>query len=988
MNFKRLLGALTAVMLFLVTTVFAQDKVVTGKVTSSKDGSPVIGASVTVKGGKGGTATGPDGSFSLRVPATASTLVITSVGYESKEVPVGAGSLDIELKETNAALSEVVVIGYGTQRKKDVTGAAVSVTAKDFVKGPIVSPEQLINGKVAGVQITPGGGAPGSGSRILIRGGSSLAASNNPLIVIDGVPVDESGVAGSANPLSLINPNDIESFNVLKDASAAAIYGSRASNGVIIITTKKGKSGKPQFSFSTQLAASVVANKVDVMSADDFRSFVRQNGNANQIALLGNANTNWQDEIYRTAIMTDNNLSVSGSVKSLNMPYRISLGYLNQDGILKTDNLQRTTLAVNLSPSFLNNHLKVNLNLKGAMTNTRFANQGAIGSAVAFDPTQPVLSGNSRFGGYREWILGNQPNQLSTRNPVGLLMLRDDRSEVMRSIGNVQFDYKFHFLPELRANLNLGYDIARGKGTIFVPDSAAQAYQRGGVNNQYNQNNTNTVTDFYLNYTKNLRGIKSRIDVTAGYSFQHFRVLSDTFPDRRANGTPVAFAGRLNEPGQNSLMSYWARLIYTFNEKYILTATVRQDGSTRFGLKGDPARWGTFPSLAAAWRISEEDFLKNSTVVNDLKLRAAYGVNGNQAIFGSFPFLPIYAISNATAQYQFGNQFFQMFRPGAYDPNIKWEELRSWNVGLDFSLYNNRISGSVEYFFKQNVDLLNTIPIPAGTNFSNQLTTNVGQLDTRGFEFTLNTVPVKTKNVVWDLGFNLTFLGNEIKQLTRFTDPNFLGVQFGGVAGGTGNTALINTVGFRPNTFFVHRQVYDRDGRAIENMFEDRNRDGVINERDRYRFRSAEPDAIIGITSNVSWGKWSAGFVMRGLVGNYMFNNVAASRSTSFTVFDPNGFLTNALYNIRNTGFTTNTVEQLLSDYWIENASFLRMDNINLAYNAGKVGKNMNLRITANVQNAFIITKYSGIDPEIAGGIDNNLYPRPRMFVLGVNLDF
>lgn len=988
MNFKRLLGALTAVMLFLVTTVFAQDKVVTGKVTSSKDGSPVIGASVTVKGGKGGTATGPDGSFSLRVPATATTLVITSVGYESKEVPVGAGSLDIELKETNAALSEVVVIGYGTQRKKDVTGAAVSITSKDFVKGPIVSPEQLINGKVAGVQITPGGGAPGSGSRILIRGGSSLAASNNPLIVIDGVPVDESGVAGSANPLSLINPNDIESFNVLKDASAAAIYGSRASNGVIIITTKKGKSGKPQFSFSTQLAASVVANKVDVMNADDFRSFVRQNGNANQIALLGNANTDWQDEIYRTAIMTDNNLSVSGSLKSLNMPYRISLGYLNQDGVLKTDNLQRTTLAVNLSPSFLNNHLKVNLNLKGAMTNTRFANQGAIGSAVAFDPTQPVLSGNNRFGGYREWLLGNQPNQLSTRNPVGLLMLRDDRSEVMRSIGNVQFDYKFHFLPELRANLNLGYDIARGKGTIFVPDSAAQAYQRGGVNNQYNQNNTNTVTDFYLNYTKNLRGIKSKIDLTAGYSFQHFRVLSDTFPDRRANGTPVAFAGRLNEPGQNSLMSYWARLIYTFNEKYILTATVRQDGSTRFGLKGDPARWGTFPSLAAAWRISEEDFLKNSKVVNDLKLRAAYGVNGNQAIFGSFPFLPIYGISNATAQYQFGNQFLQMFRPGAYDPNIKWEELRSWNVGVDFSLYDNRISGSVEYFFKQNVDLLNTIPIPAGTNFSNQLTTNVGQLDTRGFEFTLNTVPVKTKNVVWDLGFNLTFLGNEIKQLTRFTDPNFLGVQFGGVAGGTGNTALINTVGFRPNTFFLHRQVYDRDGRAIENMLEDRNRDGIINERDRYRFRSAEPDAIVGITSNVSWGKWSAGFVMRGLIGNYMFNNVAASRSTSFTVFDPNGFLTNALYNIRNTGFTTNNVEQLLSDYWIENASFLRMDNINLAYNAGKVGKNMNLRITANVQNAFIITKYSGIDPEIAGGIDNNLYPRPRMFVLGVNLDF
>lgn len=987
MNLKRLLIALVLPLVMLCMPALAQDKLVTGKITSAKDGSPVIGATITIKGTKSGTAAGQDGSFSLRVPASATTLVISSVGYASQEVAVGTGIIEVQLVETNTALTDVVVIGYGTQRKKDVTGAAVSVSAKDFVKGPIVSPEQLINGKVAGVQITPGGGAPGAGSRILIRGGSSLAASNNPLIVIDGVPVDESGIAGSANPLNMINPNDIETFNVLKDASAAAIYGSRASNGVIIITTKKGKKGKPQFSFNTNLSISTVGKTADILSADEFRAVVNARGTAQQKARLGNASTNWQDEIYRTAIMTDNNLSVTGSAGK--MPYRLSVGYLNQDGILKTDNMQRITAAVNLSPSFMNDHMKVNLNVKGTSTKNKFANQGAIGNAVSFDPTQPVLSGNNRFGGYWEWLnASNQPNQLSQRNPMGLLNLRNDQSDAVRSIGNLQVDYKFHFLPELRANLNLGYDVARGKGSIFVPDSAAQAYFQGGVNNQYNQNNTNTLAEFYLNYAKDLRSINSRIDLTAGYSFQSFRVLSDTFPNRRANGTVINYAGRLNEPFQNSLMSYYARLVYTYNGKYILTATIRRDGSTRFGLKGDPARWGTFPAIAAAWRISEEDFMKNSKVFNDLKLRAAYGVNGNQSVGGSFPFLPIYSQSNLTASYQFGNTFYQMQRPSAYDPQLKWEQLKSYNIGIDFSMFNNKINGSIDYFNKDNEDLLNTIPIPVGTNFSNVLTTNVGTLNTRGLEFTLNTNLKRTKDLNWDFGFNLTFLDNEIKNLTRVFDPNYPGAPRGFIAGGTGNFVQINSVGYRPGSFYVYKQVYDKNNNPIENLFEDRNRDGVINEKDRYRYMSPEPDVLLGVNSSLSYKKWTAGFVLRGSFGNYMYNNFNSVRGTYFGILDPNGFLANASRRVLTTNFTTNSVEQLLSDYHVENASFLRMDNINVGYNVGKIAKGINMRASLNVQNAFIITKYTGIDPEIAGGIDNNLYPRPRMFVLGVNLDF
>ncbi|MBU1820397.1 MAG: SusC/RagA family TonB-linked outer membrane protein, partial [Bacteroidetes bacterium] len=574
----------------------------------------------------------------------------------------------------------VVVIGYGSQRKKDLTGSISSISSADFVKGQITSPEQLVAGKLAGVQITSNGGAPGSGSTIRIRGGSSLNANNDPLIVLDGVPLDNSGISGASNPLSMINPNDIETFTVLKDASATAIYGSRASNGVILITTKKGSStNKMQVNFNSQFSSASPVNYVDVLSADEYRDLVNTRGNASMKALLGNASTDWQRQIYRNALTTDNNLSINGNLKKV--PYRVSVGYLNQNGILKTSNMDRTSAAIGLSPVLLDGFLKVDINLKGALTNNVFANQGAIGAAVFFDPTQPVYSGSERLGGFFEWLdpaTGN-PNTLATLNPLGLLTLRDDQATVKRSIGNMVLDYKMPFLPELRANLNLGYDISRSNGAIVVPDNVGQQFARGGQDNVYTQNKTNTTLEFYLNYTKDLTAIASRIDVMGGYSYQDF--LRDNYTlDKNNNGD--VFTDFFYKT-QNTLVSFFGRANYSLMDKYLVTATLRRDGSSRFAPEN---RWGLFPSVALAWRINEESFLKNVDAVTDLKLRLGYGVTGQQDVLGDYPYLARYTISQPNAQYQFGNTFLNTLRPEGYDANIKWEETQTYNAGLDFAL--------------------------------------------------------------------------------------------------------------------------------------------------------------------------------------------------------------------------------------------------------------------------------------------------------------
>lgn len=958
---------------------FAQTRI-TGKVTDAS-GAPVVGASVQAKGTRTGTSTLADGTFSLSVDNSVTTLVISSVGFGTQEVSIeGKTSVEVKLTSSGSTMGEVVVIGYGTARRKDLTGAITTVSTKDFVKGPLTSPEQLINGKVAGVQITAPSGAPGAGGRIRVRGTSSLSGSNEPLIIVDGVPFDQQGgIAGSNNPLSLINPNDIETFTVLRDASATAIYGNRATNGVIIITTKKGKAGGLKVSFSTLNSMSFVGDKVDVLNAEEFATVVNGKGTSNQRNLLGTQNNNWQNQIYQTAFMTDNNIALTGGIKGL--PYRFSLGYLNQDGILKTGNLSRVTTALNLNPRLLDNALKVDFNFKGSFSKHRFANEGAIGGAAFFDPTQPIRRNDNRFGGYFEWLQNNQPDGLAPRNPLGQLNLRDDRSNVNRFITNLQLDYTLPFLKDLRANLNVGYDYAKGEGTIVIPDSVGMDYIKGGTNNQYDNTKKNKLFEFYLNYVKELKSIRSRIDITAGYSYQDFIRESTNFPDRRFNGTEFAPAAPFPFFTQNTLMSFYGRANFSVNSKYLFTATLRRDGSSRFS---EDNRYGLFPSAAFAWNIAEESFLKGNKTLSSLKLRVGYGETGQQEIGNDYAYIANYTLGTQTAQYQFGNQFFQVNRPVGYDANIKWEETSTFNVGLDFGFLDNRITGSIDYYNKETEDLLSFIDVPSGTNFTNRIFTNVGDMNNKGIEFVLNANIIKRNKLNWDLGFNVTYNNNEITRLTKVDDPTFIGVAVGGIAGGVGNTIQIHSVGYRPNSFFVLQQVYDNAGKPVEGLYVDRNGDGVINNQDYYRYQSPEPNYLVGFTTSVNYDKWTFSTVLRANIGNYMYNNMFSNNG----VFQPGSlnFLQNVHRNYLETGFGT---YQYFSDYYMENASFLRMDNLTVSYDFGKViNKKANLRATANVQNVFVSTKYRGLDPEIAGGIDNNFYPRPRVVSLGVNLDF
>ena len=916
-------------------------------VITSKDGSALSGVSVIVKGTKIGTQTASDGSFTITVPSNSNTLVISAVGYARQEVPIGGqSSINISLETSTSTLTDVVVIGYGTVRKKDVTGSIGQVTSKDFQKGNIVTPDQLIAGKLPGVQVTSNGGAPGAGSTIRIRGGASLNATNDPLIVIDGVPLDNSGISGAANAFSLINPNDIESFSVLKDASAAAIYGSRASNGVIIITTKKGKSGKPVVNFNTTLSIANIAKKVSVLSPSEFRSFVQTHGSAENVKLLGPYSTDWQDQIYQTAISTDNNLSVSGGYK--NMPYRFSLGYLNQEGILKTGKLSRYSFGGNISPRFFDDHLKIDINIKASVSENRFANEGAIGAAVNFDPTKPVYSSqkipsnwvggafdtveaSNRFGGYYE-ILDPTSNtglkKLAPLNPLGLLLQRNDVSEVRRSIGNALIDYKVHFLPDLHVNLNLGYDVSTGLGTIYVSDSAASAYRRttdtkhGGINNKYRQTKANTLLEFYLNYVKEISSIKSRIDAVAGYAYQDFLTTNYNFPDYTVDHTVVSAPNYPFDKPEHTLISYYGRLNYSFNDKYFLTGTVRTDGSSRFNPKN---KWSVFPSGSFAWKIKNEGFLRNSKVFSDLKLRLGYGTTGQQEGIGNYDYISYYALSNTQAEYQLGNNFYQSYRPGGYYFNRKWEQTTTYNAGLDFGFIDNRITGYVDYYYKETSNLLNEIVQPAGTNFSNKIVANVGSMKNSGVEVSLNLVPVKSRYVTWNINLNGTYNTNKVTKLTISSDPNYAGNRYGGISGGVGNTVLINSVGQSRGSFFVYKQVYDENGKPIDNVFADLNRDGIINEKDLYNYKSSDPNYLFGASSNIIYKNWSAGFVLRANLGNYMYNNNFSSTGTTRNIFNPLSCLNNGSTNVLATNFTGSGDKVFLSDYYIENASFSKI---------------------------------------------------------------
>jgi len=1012
---KSYLKQLGFLLIFALTSLstFAQTGSISGKVVDESN-QPLPGAAVFIEGTKSSTQTDVNGTYRLTAINYGNVSVtVRFIGYtdqtKATNLNSASGTINFTLLPSAKSLNEVVVIGYGAVKKSDLTGAVTSVTSKDFVQGQISSPEQLITGKVAGVRIISGGGAPGAGSTIRIRGGASLNASNDPLIVVDGVPLDNGGIAGSANALSLINPNDIESFSVLKDASATAIYGSRGSNGVIIITTKKGQTGKPQFTFGTQFSMGTLAQKADVLTVDEFKNLVKTSTSSlattSLKALVGTASTDWQDKIYQSAATSDNNLSASGSVK--NIPYRVSLGYLNQDGILKTDNLQRTSLGINLSPKLLKNSLQVNLNLKGALSNSHFADQGAIGTSANFDPSQPVYSGNNNYGGYFQYLdPANTLNTttgitglrgLSPRNPLAMLEQRNNQGQTLRSIGSLQLDYQLPFLKDLKATLNVGYDIAKGTGTNITNPNAATGFlrfrdaagiYRSGTNDQYKQNKTSLVGDFYLNYTKDLKAIKSNINVTAGTSYLDYKSTNYNYANYSYDG--VLNPGTTPQFGfdkpENRLLSYYGRAIYTFDDKYILTGTIRADASSRIAPDN---RWGYFPSAAFAWRISNEKFMKSIKTISDLKLRLGYGVTGQQDGISNYSYYNGYNLSNPAAQYQLGDTFYSLYRPSPYNPNLKWEQTATSNIGLDFGLFNNRITSSIDVYKKQTTDLLNNISQPAGTNFTNNFVANVGEMENKGIEFSINALAIDKQDFKLNIAFNTTYNENKITKLTNVLDPNYIGVQLGGISGGTGNTILIHSTGFQRASYYVYQQVYDANGKPLEDVYVDRNGDGQITTKDLYRFKNPDAKFLYGFSSNFSYKKWTGGFVMRASIGNYVYNNVASSTGTLRNIFNPLQFLNNGSSDVLTTNFTGAGTQFFLSDYYIQNASFLKMDNANLGYSFGKVAKGKaNLALNLNVQNVFVITKYKGIDPEIEGGIDNNFYPRPRTFTLGLNLNF
>jgi TonB-linked SusC/RagA family outer membrane protein len=977
---------LTAVFLLcLLTGIRAQQPVlsVTGTVKNEK-GQPVEAASVSISGTGKGTVTDRSGRFTLSAPAGA-YLLISYIGYDTVQAGVQS-SLQIVLRPLSSSLNDVIVIGYGTAKRKDLTGSLAVVTEKDFQGGAITTPEQLIAGKVAGVSITSNGGSPGSGSVIRIRGVVSLSASNDPLVVVDGLPFSGNGIAGASNALSLVNPNDIASFTVLKDAAATAIYGSRASNGVILITTRKGRPGPTKFNFSSQVSAGKLIKEENVMSASQFRQFVDSNGTGTYNGqpfktLLGNSNTDWQRQIFQTAVSTDNNLNATGSIG--NIPYRISAGYLNQEGIVKTDNLQRYSGSISLTPHFFKDALKVELNLHGAVLQSQFANSGAaISSALYFDPTQPVhVPDQSAYGGFYEWQTGSGStltlNKLAPRNPLALLDQYNNHATVQRSFGNLALDYALPWVPGLHANLNLGYDVAHGNGIVQVPAYAAQNFLDSGQRNVYKGTFQNVVGEFYLNYLRDLKSINSNINVIAGYGYYNNLTTNWNYPSIRANGDTIPGSVPLypTSPAENTLISYYGRLIYTFDSKYILSGSIRTDGSSRFS---PSTRWGTFPAAAFTWRMQQEKFMQSASVLSNLNLRVSYGITGNQDGIANYSYLPVYGLSTNGSEFQFGNNYYNMATASAYDANIKWEQTATWNAGIDYGFLHNRIWGAIDVYYKKTSNLLNTVPVPAGSNFSNTLLVNVGNMTNKGVEFAISASPVRSKDWNWNVNFNIAYNANKITKLTAVNDTAYVGAL-------QTNNIQINSVGYSADAFYVYHQEYDKNGRPIEGVYKDVNGDGIINSQDLYRYKSPFPPYILGFSTDVNYRKWTISTVLRANIGNYMYNGLSTN-AVQANVFNPLGYLANTLTDVLSTRFVYSNPQ---SDYYVQNASFLKMDNLGLSYNAGHVFRNdATLRINANCQNVFTVTRYKGQDPELYGGVDNSFYPRPRTYVLGFNLQF
>ena len=978
--------SLLLVALFVIgcLQLMAQTRTIKGEVTDAQNGEALIGATVMVEGEKGGTVTDFDGNFSLQVSSSAKKIKVSYIGYIDKVLSI-SDNMKVKLESDSKALADVVVIGYGTARKSDLTGSVATVKSKDFNKGLVSSPEQLINGKVSGVQIMSNSGSASAGSTIRVRGGASLNASNDPLIVLDGVPLEQGGISGnSSNFLSMINPSDIESMTVLKDASSTAIYGSRASNGVIIITTKKGQQGAVKVNFNTTNSLQTRAQMVDMLSRDEFVNVINQFGDANQKSLLGTANTDWNDEVYRTAFGTDNNLSVSGSIDKW-LPFRVSVGYYNQSGLVRKDNVERWTGNVVLTPSFFQDHLKLTINAKGTLNNNSFNNGGAVWAAATFNPTIPVYSGNDKYGGYNEALdADGYPVNAGVRNPRGLVDLYDSKSKVSRFIGSMDVDYKVHFLPDLKLHATVGADYAKGDGTVYVPAYAAQSYNKdeslGGSDYKYGpQKNENRLLTLYANYAKYFEDIKSNVDLTAGYDYQYWKSTTPLYYTKSAAGTNLSTVKASDY--RHVMLSYYGRINYSFDGKYLLTATVRRDASSRFS---KDTRWGTFPSVALGWTLTEEPWLKNQKVLSNLKLRASYGVTGQQEGIGNYNYLPVYTYSVTGAEAFINGQYINTYRPEAYVSDLKWETTTSWNFGLDFGFLDGRIGGAIDFYTRKTKDLLASVPTAAGTNFSKTILTNVGNVDSKGIEVSLNATPIQTKDWEWNLSYNFTWQNMKVKNLSLTQGGSQTNVKVGPSIDAYQLQVL--SEGYEPYMFYVYHQLYDPEtGKPIEGAYADLNDDGEINDADLYRYHSPAPKYIMGLSTSLRYKQLTLGMSFRANIDNYVYNGMGMSTGAWETVSYNNSQLNNLNTSFLKTGFKT---RQYLSDYYVENASFLKLDNLSLSYNVGKINKWASLTVSAMIQNVFTITGYSGTDPEVPNGMDNSFYPRPRTYSVSLGLQF
>ena len=948
---------------------------------------PVVGASVTVKGATTGAATDIDGRFTISVPSKDAILTISFVGCVTREVRADSPELakGIVLQENTAMLEEVVIIGYGSVKKSDATGSVIAVKPDDFNKGNRTTVQDAMVGKIPGVNITSSSGAPGSGATIRIRSGASLSASNDPLIVIDGVPMDNNSIEGGTNLLGGINPEDIETFTILKDASATAIYGSRASNGVIVITTKKG-TDKINVTYTGSFAVSTKTKTLRSLTADEFRAFVPTVTGVPADAVYGTANTDWQDQIYRTAFGTEQNLSVSGKLNAITTPYRVSVGYTDQNGIIRTNRYQRFTGGISLTPSLLNDHLNLNLNAKVSYEHNNQVDNSVVNNALRYDPTRPVRTGSTTAAtdpglGYFIWMNGNSPMAIQTDNPVATLELESRLGKVFRSIGSAMIDYKVHGLEDLRVNMNLGYDIADGKYSRDVPELAGSMYtgnQKDGTGlvNRANQHKKNFLLDAYVNYHHNWLK-KHDFSAMAGYGWQHFWRKHDVLnndPEGNELSTPY------HAKTENYLVSWFGRVNYSFMDRYLLTATLRADASSRFSKDN---RWGYFPSVALAWRAVQEAFLQDQTVVSDLKVRVGYGETGQQDIGNDYPWMTTFAVSYPESSYLFGDKWYQTYRPNGYDNDIKWETTRTWNAGVDFGFLHNRIFGSVDFYKRHTKDLLNTINVPAGVNYAPVITTNIGSMDNKGVEVALNFVPVSTKDLEWTIGVNYTWQHSKITKLNVVdSDNNFVNT---GAISGTGKTVQVFMVGQTPYTYYLAKQAYDEAGNPIEGQYVQPDGSVSSTETKYATGKSSMPSSLLGFNTRVTWKNWDLGISGHGSFGSYIYNYMRADQYKT-SVYSDQGSFSNILKFTADHGFEN---QQLYSDYWLEKGDFFRFDNITLGYTFKKLWDNRSsLRLTFGVQNVATITSYSGVDPEIYSGLDREVYPRPRSYALGINLNF